>query len=159
LERALSVKQLRMENTRLERQVRERTAELESANKELESFSYSVSHDLQAPLRHVIAFAELLDKELDSTDIPNKKRFLKSILTSANEMTVLIKDLLEFSKMGRTEMQRMQVNLQDLLENVLKSIQPEIEGRNIVWEKGALPIVQADPALLRQVLSNLILNA
>jgi signal transduction histidine kinase len=159
LERALTVRRLRMENARLEHQVRERTIELEATNKELEAFSYSVSHDLRAPLRHIIGYADAL-KETAGTSLPEEEAtFLKRITKSAGEMNKLIDDLLTFSRTSRAEMQRAPINLQDLLEEVIQGLQPEMEGRNILWEKGSLPQVEADPALLRQVLSNLVINA
>jgi signal transduction histidine kinase len=159
LERALSVRLLRLENARLERQVRDRTAELESANKELEAFAYSVSHDLRAPLRHIIGFTELLNEEANSSLPEKKKLYLSRVTHSAQEMNELIDNLLDFSRMGRAEMRRTQVNLQDLLEKVIQGLQPETEGRNIVWKKDSLPLVQADPSMLRQVFSNLLFNA
>jgi len=159
LDRALAVQRLRHENAVLERRVRERTAELESANKELEAFSYSVSHDLRAPLRHIDGFAGLLAKSAGPTLSETDKRYLDLIANSVSQMGHLIDDLLDFSRMGRAEMRRTQVNLQDLLEQVIQELQPETEGRNIVWKKGPLPSVQADPSLLRQVLSNLLFNA
>jgi two-component system, sensor histidine kinase and response regulator len=159
LDRALAVRRLRLENAMLERHVRERTAELESANKELEAFSYSVSHDLRAPLRHIDGFSGLLAKSAEEVLSETDKRYLNLIINSVAQMNQLIEDLLDFSRMGRAEMRRTQVNLQDLLENAIQELQPEIEGRNIVWKKGALPPVQADPSLLRQVFSNLLFNA
>jgi two-component system sensor histidine kinase/response regulator len=159
LDRALAVRRLRLENAALERRVRERTAELESANKELEAFSYSVSHDLRAPLRHIDGFAELLANSTGSMLSEKDAHYLKLIISSVGQMNRLIEDLLDFSRMGRAEMRRTQINLQDLLEKVIQELQPEIEGRNIVWKKGSLPMVQADPSLLRQVFSNLLFNS
>jgi signal transduction histidine kinase len=159
LDRALTVRRLRLENAALERRVRERTAELESANKELEAFSYSVSHDLSTPLRHIEGFAEILGESAGATLSEKDRHYLDLISDSAGQMQHLIDDLLDFSRTGRTEMRRAQVNLQDLLEDVIRKLQPETEGRNIVWKKKSLPQVQADPSLLQQVLSNLLLNA
>jgi hypothetical protein len=159
LERALAVRRLRLENIALERRVRERTAELESANKELEAFAYSVSHDLRAPLRHIIGFTELLDGSIGASCSDEDRDFLNRIKKSGRDMGRLIDDLLDFSRMGRAELRRSEVNLQELLETVLVEIQPETAGRNIVWQKGELPTVQADPALLRKVLVNLLTNA
>jgi two-component system sensor histidine kinase/response regulator len=159
LERALTVRLLRLENARLEQQVRERTTELEATNKELEAFSYSVSHDLRTPLRHISGYADAL-KETVGSSLPEEPRvFLKRITKAAGEMNKLIDDLLTFSRTNRAEMHRVPINLQDLLEEVIQGLQPEIEGRNIVWEKGTLSQVHADPSLLRHVLSNLVLNA
>ena len=157
LERALGVRRLRLENAALQQRVLERTAELESANHELEAFSYSVSHDLRAPLRHIMGFADLLEA---ATGLSIEERdYLRRITTAGREMGELIDDLLDFSRTSRAEMRRIPVDLQDVLKNALQGIQPEMEGRNIVWEKGELPTVQADPTLLRQVFSNLLINA
>jgi signal transduction histidine kinase len=159
LDRALAVRRLREENARLQRGLRERTAELEATNKELEAFSYSVSHDLRAPLRHICGFAELMGQVSGSPLCDEDSRFLKHITGSAKKMGHLIDDLLNFSRAGRTELHRMKVELDDVLNQTLQDAQPDIAGRNIIFQKGSLPGVQADPALLRQVFSNLILNA
>ncbi|MDD5262642.1 MAG: response regulator [Methylacidiphilales bacterium] len=159
LDRALTVRRLRLENAALEQRVRERTAELEAANRELEAFSYSVSHDLRTPVRHIEGFVEMLDDTIGPSLSESDKRYLNLIANSAREMNRLIDDLLNFSRMGRSEMRCTQINLQDLLETVIQRLQPEIEGRNIVWKKGPLPLVQADPSLLQQVFSNLLSNA
>jgi len=159
LERALTVRRLRLENARLESQVRERTVELEGANKELEAFSYSVSHDLRTPLRHILGYADALKDTVGSSLPEAELTFLNRIAKSARQMNKLIDDLLTFSRAHRTEMQRVPINLQNLLDEVIHELQPEIQGRNIVWEKGTLSQVHADPSLLRHVLSNLLLNA
>jgi light-regulated signal transduction histidine kinase (bacteriophytochrome) len=159
LDRALAVRRLRLENARLERQVRHRSAELEIANKELEAFSYSVSHDLRAPLRHIMGYAEILDEITRSSLSEEAQRCLDRIAKSAERMNKLIDDLLDFSRMGRRDLQRTGVNLQEMLEKVLHEIQPDVEGREIVWQKGPLPEVQGDYSMLHQVLSNLLLNA
>lgn len=159
LDRALTVRRLRLENAALERRVRQRTDELEAANKELEAFSYSVSHDLRTPVRHIDGYAEMLGKSTDSSLSEKDRRYLNQIINASKQMGQLINDLLEFSRMGRAEMRRTQVDLQDLVEKVIQGLQPEIDGRNIVWKKGSLPQVQADPSLLQQVFSNLLFNA
>jgi light-regulated signal transduction histidine kinase (bacteriophytochrome) len=143
----------------LEQHVRERTIQLEAANKELEAFSYSVSHDLRAPVRHIDGFVELLNKSAGSALSEKDRRYLGLIASSAKQMGQLIDDLLEFSRMNKTEVRRTSVNLNELLEEVIGNLQPEIEGRNIIWKKTPLPQIQADPSLLRQVFNNLILNA
>jgi len=159
LDRALAMRRLRVENVRLERRVRERTAELEATNRELEAFSYSVSHDLRAPLRHICSFAELISQSTSSPLSEEDAHYLKQISEGAVKMGRLIDDLLNFSRTGRAELHRASVRLDDLLEQTLRDVQPDTVGRNIVFEKHPLPVVQADPALLRQVLGNLILNA
>ncbi|HEV2695665.1 MAG TPA: response regulator [Verrucomicrobiae bacterium] len=158
LDRALAVRRLRLENALLERQVRERTEQLEAANKELEAFSYSVSHDLRAPVRHIDGFAGILGQS-ETALSANGKHYLELITGAAKRMGGLIDSLLEFSRNSRTEMRRTTVNLEVLVDELIERVKPETEGRAIVWERGALPAVQADPVLLGQVLSNLLLNA
>lgn len=143
----------------LERRVEDRTAQLQVANKELEAFSYSVSHDLRAPLRHIDGFAGLLVKS-DGAGLSERGRgYLGHITGSAKQMGLLIDDLLVFSKMGRTELQFRPVDLAQLVEETIQSLQPETQQRHIIWRKDTLPVVQADQAMLRQVFVNLLANA
>jgi hypothetical protein len=158
LARALSVRRLRLENAALEKRVQERTAQLEAANQELDAFAYSVSHDLRTPLRHIAGFAGLLEQDEPSLS-ENAKRHLATITRSARQMEKLISDLLDFSRTSRAEIRRTEVNLEELVQKAIRDAQLEMAGRNIVWKTNLLPRVQADPALLQQVLSNLILNA
>src|SRR5271170_633924 len=120
LERALAVRRLCLENAALEKRIRERTAELESANKELEAFSYSVSHDLRAPLRHIDGYAGLLANSAGPALSEKDAHYLKLIISSVVQMNRLIDDLLNFSRMGRSEMRRTDVNLQDMVEKVIQ---------------------------------------
>ncbi|MCE0484786.1 MAG: response regulator [Methylacidiphilales bacterium] len=159
LERALAVRRLRLENARLERQVRDRTVELEATNKELEAFSYSVSHDLRAPLRHIDGFAELLDRMAGPSLNEQSRKHLQRILDSVKQMNALIEDLLNLSRTSRAEMHRTSVDLQEIVDVIIRELGPEMEGRNIVWKKNPLPRVMGDPALLKLVLSNLLMNA
>ncbi|HEY3232939.1 MAG TPA: PAS domain-containing protein [Roseiflexaceae bacterium] len=146
-------------NVQLERRVAERTAQLEAANQELEAFSYSVSHDLRAPLRHIGGFAQLLLKReagrLDATS----GRYLGIIAESIERMGRLIDDLLALSRTSRAEMRMRQVALGALVEEVRRELAPLQHGRQLAWEIGALPNVEADPALLRIALVNLLSNA
>ena len=158
LDRALTVRRLRLENRALERRVQDRTAQLEASNKELEAFSYSVSHDLRAPLRHIGGFTSLL-LQSESSISEKGRRHLDLIADAVKRMGQLIDDLLAFSRNSRVAMRYGPVNLQELVEQVIQNLKPEIEGRNIVWKKGALPQVQADESLIRQVFNNLLLNA
>jgi signal transduction histidine kinase len=159
LDRALELRRLRVENAILEKRVLDRTEKLESANQELESFAYSVSHDLRAPLRHIEGYAEILIESVGATLSEEDRGYFHSIVNSVGKMNRLIDDLLNFSRNSRAEMHRGRVNLQDLLENALEEIKPETEGRAIVWKKGLLPVVEGDAPLLRQVFINLLLNA
>lgn len=150
---------LRQLNTDLERRVNVRTGELQASNRELEAFSYSVSHDLRAPLRHIDGFADLLRRHAVSALDEKGRRYLDTISASAKSMGVLIDDLLSFSRMGRAEMQHGTVDLAAIVAEVRKNLGPETEGREIVWEVGALPAVQGDSAMLRAAITNLLSNA
>jgi PAS domain S-box-containing protein len=146
-------------NETLEQNVAERTAQLEVANHELEAFSYSVSHDLRAPLRHVMGFVELLQTDAGPSLSEKSLRHLTIISEAAKRMGNLIDDLLNLSRVGRTEMQKADVNLSDLVRGTLGDFQVETKERKIACKVHPLPTVQADRALLRLVLVNLISNA
>lgn len=146
-------------NATLELRVRERTAQLESANKELEAFSYSVSHDLRAPLRHIDGFVDMLRKDSAQNLDANGLRYLKIISDAARRMGALIDDLLVFSRMGRSEMRRTDVAAGELVAEVLTEMAKDFEDRKIEWDIGPLPQVNGDRAMLKQVWVNLISNA
>ena len=150
---------LQKSSEELERRVIARTQELQSANKELEAFSYSVSHDLRAPLRHIDGFADLLQKHIHSALDEKGRRFMKTISESAKQMGCLIDDLLAFSRVGRVELHETVVNLEQLMKDVQRDLLPDGQGRQITWNIGPLPEVRGDPSMLRQVLDNLINNA
>jgi PAS domain S-box-containing protein len=139
--------------------LKERAAQLEIANKELEAFSYSVSHDLRAPLRHVHGFVELLQKapaiQADQTSIHH----MGVISNAAKQMGVLIDDLLAFSRTGRAEMHLAKVNLNDLVEQTIGDLRMDYGERKVEWEVHPMPVILGDAALLRLVLVNLLSNA
>jgi len=147
------------ERKRAEEELRKRTEEVNAANKELEAFSYSVSHDLRAPLRHIDGFADLLKKHAASTLGDKSLRYLSTISESAKQMGVLIDDLLQFSRVGRAEMRKTVVPLNKLVKDVLGEVRLDVQDRHITWTIRDLPEVHGDPAMLRQVLVNLIANA
>jgi len=133
--------------------------ELQAANKELEAFAYSVSHDLRAPLRHMAGFAELLQKRASSVLDDKSQRHMTMILESAKRMGSLIDDLLAFSRIGRVESQMTLVNLDQLVKEVVTEVRQETAGREIVWRIGSLPSCYGDRSMLRIVLVNLVSNA
>jgi len=151
---------------RAEKKIQELNEELqrhllraEAANKELEAFSYSVSHDLRAPLRHVTGFVELLNKrDLGALD-EKSRHYLQVISESAQKMGTLIDDILVFSRMGRAEMMKSRIDFGSLVKGVINELREETEGREIVWEIAPLPVVVGDAAMLHQVWTNLISNA
>jgi len=151
--------EIRLLNEDLERRVDARTAELEASNKELEAFSYSVSHDLRAPLRHIDGFVELLTKHASSSLDEKARAHLTKISSSAKRMGALIDDLLAFSRVGRTEMRRTSVNLASMTAEVIHELRDDAKGRLVEWKLGELPTVQGDPSMLRLVLVNLLANA
>ena len=152
-------REIRQLNADLERRVVARTAELEAANKELEAFSYSVSHDLRAPLRHIDGFVDLLTKHTGPSLDEKARRQLATIAASARNMGALIDDLLVFSRMGRTEMRRAAVDLGAMAEDVVRELRVDAKDRSVDWKVGTLPTVHGDPAMLRLVLVNLLSNA
>jgi PAS domain S-box-containing protein len=146
-------------NEQLDQRVRERTAELLTANKELESFSYSVSHDLRAPLRAINGFSNLLISDYADKLPSEALEYLDKVRENANKMASLIDDLLTFSRLGRNPLKKRRVDLRGLVVQVIEDLHTETEGRQIKWTIGELPVCHADPALLKQVYANLIGNA
>ncbi|MGE3932065.1 MAG: ATP-binding protein [Rhodospirillaceae bacterium] len=135
------------------------TDELVRSNRELEAFSYSVSHDLRAPFRHIVGYAELL-VERDGGRLDEKARhYIRSIIDSAYAAGKLVDDLLNFSQMGRASLHPVTVDMNKLVDEARRSLAPDIDGRDIEWRIARLPAVRADPSLLRQAVLNLLSNA
>jgi PAS domain S-box-containing protein len=133
--------------------------QLHALNEELESFSYSISHDLRAPLRHIAGFAEMLAAHAEGSLDDKGRRYLDTITESAGRMGQLIDDLLMFSRTGRSELRRQDVRLDELVAAVREGLKGDLDGRSVDWAVGSLPVVQGDASMLRQVFVNLLGNA
>jgi PAS domain S-box-containing protein len=143
----------------LNQELARRAAQLDSSNKELEAFAYSVSHDLRAPLRHMAGFAELLQKNAATSLNAASQRYLTMILEAAARMGSLIDDLLAFSRIGRAESHESLVDLNQIVEDVVSEVRRDARGRNIAWKTDSLPACHGDRPMLRLAFLNLISNA
>ncbi len=151
--------QIRQLNNELEDRVKQRTAELEAANAELEAFTYSVSHDLRSPLRHIAAFSKMLSEEFNA-NLPNEaQHYLERIREGTLRMGLLVDDLLNLGRVGRHALRLQVTGLNSVVEQVITDLAQEAQGREIEWKIGSLPFVECDPALVRQVFNNLLSNA
>ncbi len=144
---------------RLNQQLTRRSAELASANTELEAFAYSVSHDLRAPLRHAVGYSELLQRHAASVLDEKSRRYIQTILEASKRMGQLIDDLLAFSRIGRTETRKTQVNLDQLVQELVAETRQDTTGRDIVWKINPLPVCYGDRPMLKLVVDNLLSNA
>ena len=144
---------------RLSERLAERTAQLQSSNRELESFSYSVSHDLRAPLRHIEGYVAMLIEDTVGKLAAEPQRYLKVIVEASRHMGELIDNLLAFSRMGRVEMSETRVELEMLVQEAVRDLEMATRGRNIGWTIPPLPAVTGDRAMLKQALANLLGNA
>lgn len=146
-------------NAELERRVVERTSQLESANRELEAFSYSVSHDLRAPIRHILGYLQLLEGGLKDRLTPDGERHWRTVERSAQRMAQLIDDLLKLSRLSRAEMRTIPTDLGKVARMLWARLHPADAGRPVKFIIGQTPLVSVDPGLMEIVLENLLSNA
>jgi light-regulated signal transduction histidine kinase (bacteriophytochrome) len=159
VERERTDQQIRKMNEQLEERVRLRTAELEAANNELEAFSYSVSHDLRAPLRHVDGFSRILIESQGSKMDAEGQRYLGEILDATQRMAGMIEDLLRLAQIGRQQLRLQKTSIKDLIDDVVADLKSEVGERRIEWRIGELPSLECDRGLIKQVFTNLVGNA
>lgn len=158
-ERKRAQDQVNRLNAELEQRVAARTLELQTANKELEAFSYSVAHDLRAPLRHINAFAKILEEDHAGRLDSEGRRYISLVRGGAREMGNLVDDLLNLARVSRQELFRNPADLSKLVEGVISDLKAECANRSIKWRVGPLPRVECDAGLMKQVFVNLLSNA
>jgi PAS domain S-box-containing protein len=158
-ERQQAQEQIRQMNFDLEQRVQARTAELTAANKELEAFTYSVAHDLRAPLRHIDAFSKLLADDFSADLPPEAHQYLNSIRAGSRHMSQLVDDLLNLARVGRQELKRTTIPLDPLVSTIVGELQSDCHDRKIDWRLQPLPTLDCDAGLIKQVFANLLSNA
>ena len=158
-ERKQAENEIKRLNLGLEERVKDRTSQLEASHAELEAFSYSVSHDLRAPLRHIHGFIDMLREHLGPLADPTASNHLKVISQASQRMGQLIDNLLAFSRLGRSAMRLQPCDLESLVHESIADLERDSVGRTIHWQVAALPTVSADLMMLRQVFANLLGNA
>jgi PAS domain S-box-containing protein len=146
-------------NQILEQRVVQRTLELQESNRDLEAFIYSISHDLRAPLRNMAGYASIIAEDYAPRIPPEVAGYVQRILAGNEKMLRLVDDLLRFSRLGRAPLDLVRTDLNELVDEALSDLAAETAGREIVWRRSPLPIVDCDRALMRQVFVNLLSNA
>jgi light-regulated signal transduction histidine kinase (bacteriophytochrome) len=157
LEAALARRDSEIESAKQE--LARRAAEIESVSKEFQTFAYSVSHDLRAPLRHIGGYVQLLTHALEDRLDEEPRRYLNVVVQASRQMGELIDALLSFSRLSRAAMSPARVAPREVVDSAIAGLEAETRGRDIEWRIGELPLVEADPAMLKTVYANLIGNA
>lgn len=155
----VDITERKLAQAELEQRVQERTAELAETNKELEAFTYSVSHDLRSPLRHINAYAQILEEEFTPSLSEEAQRYVARIRQGAKNMGNLVDDLLNLARVGRQELAHQPSELNAMVSEIVSEMRAETEGRDIEWKIGHLSESECDPGLIKQVFTNLIANA
>ncbi len=146
-------------NKELEERIAKRTEQLKDANQELEAFSYSISHDLRAPLRHIAGFSRILLSDFAPRLAVEAKQHLERIQTAVVRMGLLVDGLLSLAKLGRQSLKLRRTDLNTIVDHVVAILEPECEGRKVEWQIAKLPMLDCDAILMRQVFQNLLGNA
>jgi PAS domain S-box-containing protein len=133
--------------------------ELAASVKEMEAFTYSVSHDLRAPLRHISGFSKILAEEYGSSLVPEAQHHLQRIQEGTRRMGLLVDDLLNLARVGRRDLSVQVAGMKSIVDEVIADLAPQCEGRQIEWKIGSLPFAECDPGLMKQVFQNLLSNA
>jgi PAS domain S-box-containing protein len=158
-QRKLDEQKIHNLNAELEEKVVQRTAQLEMANRELEAFTYSVSHDLRAPLRHIAGFSRILVEDFGSSMQPEALPHLQRIADGVKGMGLLVDELLNLARVGRHTLKLQPTGLNSIIQEVITLLKPETAGRGITWKIAELPIAKCDIILIKQVFQNLLANA
>lgn len=158
-QKRMAEQEIRQLNSELEQRVIQRTAQLEEANKELEAFTYSVSHDLRAPLRHMAGFSGILLEEYGASLDPQARKYLQRIQDATVRMGLLVDELLNLARVGRKSLDLQVTGLNPIVDEVVTMLAPDAEGRQVKWKIAKLPFVECDPTLIKQVFQNLLSNA